>query len=357
MSQVAAVVGASGYAGGELLRLLTSHPGLAVGAVFGASSAGRQVGEVHRHLVSSADVTISSVGELHSAPERELDGVDVVFLAMPHGHSGAVARAIIEATPTRHPVIVDLGADHRLTDAGDWAAYYGTTSEAHVGPWTYGLPELGDSRSSISHSQLIANPGCYPTGVALALAPLLAAGLAAPQHVVVVAASGTTGAGRSGAAHLSGSEVMGSLSAYKAGGDHQHTPEMSQSLTKAAGTKVPVSFTPVLAPMPRGILATSSAPVSPGVSSQAVREALATAYGGEPFVSLLPEGSWPRTSDVLGSNAVHIQAAVDAVAGRVVVVTAIDNLVKGAAGQAVQNANLALGLAETSGLTADGIAP
>jgi N-acetyl-gamma-glutamyl-phosphate reductase len=357
VSQVAAVVGASGYTGGELLRLLTSHPGLAVGPVFGASSAGKRLGEVHRHLVSAADVGISSIDELNQAPERGLDGVDVVFLAMPHGHSGAVARAIVEATPTRHPVIVDLGADHRLTDPGDWATYYGSTADAHVGPWTYGLPELGDSRSSVSQSRLIANPGCYPTGVALALAPLLAAGIAAPQHVVVVAASGTTGGGRSGAAHLSGSEVMGSLAAYKAGGEHQHTPEMSQSLTRAAGTKVLVSFTPVLAPMPRGILATSSAPVSHGVSSRRVREALAAAYEGEEFVSLLPEGSWPRTSDVLGSNSVHIQAGVDAVAGRVVVVTAIDNLVKGAAGQAIQNANLALGLEETSGLTPDGIAP
>ena len=357
MSQVAAVVGASGYTGGELLRLLTSHPGLAVGPVFGASTAGQRLGDVHRHLLSVADLGISSVEELHSAPERELDGVDVVFLAMPHGHSGTVARAIVEATPSHHPVIVDLGADHRLADAGDWATYYGPTADAHVGPWTYGLPELADSRSSISRSRLIANPGCYPTGVALALAPLLAAGVAVPQHVVVVAASGTTGAGRSTAAHLSGSEVMGSLAAYKAGGEHQHTPEMSQSLTRAAGSTVSVSFTPVLAPMPRGILATSSAPVAPGVSSQKVREVLAEAYGDERFVSLLPEGTWPRTSDVLGSNSVHLQAAFDVAAGRVVVVTAIDNLVKGAAGQAIQNANLALGLDEASGLSADGIAP
>jgi N-acetyl-gamma-glutamyl-phosphate reductase len=357
VSQVAAVVGASGYTGGELLRLLTSHPGLAVGPVFGASSAGRRLGEVHRQLVSTADLTIRSVAELEGGPERALDGVDVVFLAMPHGHSGAMAKAILAAMPTRHPVIVDLGADHRLADPGDWATYYGATTDAHVGPWTYGLPELADSRSAIGRSRLIANPGCYPTGVALALSPLLAAGIAAPHDVVVVAASGTTGAGRSTASHLSGSEVMGSLAAYKAGGEHQHTPEMSQSLTRAAGTTVPVSFTPILAPMPRGILATSSAPVAPGVSGQTVREVLATAYRDEAFVSLLPEGSWPRTSDVLGSNSVHIQAAVDAVAGRVVVVTAIDNLVKGAAGQAIQNANLALGLDEANGLTADGIAP
>ena len=357
MSQVAAVVGASGYTGGELLRLLTSHPGLSVGPVFGASSAGERIGAVHRHLRAGADLTIRSIDEVLTETHHALDGVDVVFLAMPHGHSGAVAQAIVTAAITPTPVIIDLGADHRLTDPSDWATYYGSTAEAHCGPWTYGLPELGDLRSDIRGSSLIANPGCYPTGVALALCPLLAAGIAAPEHVVIVAASGTSGAGRSTAAHMSGSEVMGSLAAYKAGGAHQHTPEMSQSLSRTVGMKVPVSFTPVLAPMPRGILATSSAPAVSGVSTETVRETLTAAYGDEQFVSLLPEGMWPRTSDVQGSNSVHIQAAVDDTAGRVVVVTAIDNLVKGAAGQAIQNANLALGLDEASGLSADGLAP
>ena len=357
MSQVAAVVGASGYTGGELLRLLASHPALTVGPVFGASSAGQSVGSVHRHLSSLADRTIGLVDDLVADPQSWLSGVDVVFLALPHGHSGRIARALWGSGADGLPVIVDLGADHRLEDANDWGSYYGPSAQAHAGTWTYGLPELPGARAAICQSRRIANPGCYPTGVVLGLAPLLAAGVAEARDVVVVAASGTTGAGRSSAAHLSGSEVMGSMAGYKAGGAHQHTPEMSQTLSRAAGNEVAVSFTPVLAPMPRGILATSTAPVSSRTRTPAARNAVLDAYAEEPFVTVLPEGVWPRTADVVGSNSVHLQVAVDERAGRVVVLSAIDNLVKGAAGQAIQNANLALGIAETSGLSADAVAP
>ncbi len=353
MTLVAAVVGASGYAGGELLRLLSGHPELRIGPLLGVSSAGKRVGEIHRHLPGLADTEIGPIDSgLESA---ELLASDVVFLALPHGHSGAVASRI---TSARTPLIVDLGADHRLVDAHDWNRYYRAPGGVrHAGTWTYGLPELNGARAAIASSTAIANPGCYPTGVALGMAPLLAAGLALPRDVVVVAASGTSGAGRGAASYLLGSEVMGSLSAYKAGGAHQHTPEMAQTLSQAAGSRLSVSFTPILAPMPRGILATTSAPATPGVSTEAVRACLRDAYAAEPFVHVLEPEDWPRTADVLGSNSVHLQVAVDSAADRVVVVSAIDNLMKGAAGQAIQNANIVLGLDEAAGLAAEGVAP
>ncbi|MDP9417361.1 MAG: N-acetyl-gamma-glutamyl-phosphate reductase, partial [Actinomycetota bacterium] len=251
-------------------------------------------------------------------------------------------------------LVVDLGADHRLVDPAAWQRWYGGT---HAGSWTYGLPELPGGREQIRGSRRIANPGCYPTAVALALAPLLAAGLVEPADVVVVAASGTSGAGRKAATNLLGSEVMGSLSSYKAGGTHQHTPEMEQSLSRAAGVPVTLSFTPVLAPMPRGILATCTAKLAPRATTASLREALAAAYDPEPFVQLLDEGEWPRTAATLGSNSVHLQVAADERAGRAVVSASIDNLGKGAAGQALQNVNLALGLPETAGLPIAGVAP
>jgi N-acetyl-gamma-glutamyl-phosphate reductase len=248
--------------------------------------------------------------------------------------------------------VIDLGADHRLGDAVEWERFYGTS---YAGRWVYGLPELPDARERIRAASRVAAPGCYPTSVALGLAPLLAAGLVDPTDIVVVAASGTSGAGRGLKAHLMSADVMGALSAYKAGGAHQHTPEMEQALSEAAGEPVTLSFTPVLAPMPRGILATCTARTTEG--DEAVREALVMAYADEPFVTVLPEGTWPHTGAVLGSNSCHLQVAVDAHAGRVVVVAAIDNLTKGAAGQALQCANLLLGLPETEGLAVNGVAP
>ena len=268
---------------------------------------------------------------------------------MPHGQSAGIVRELPSELP-----IVDLGADFRLNDAAAWRTYYGSD---HAGSWTYGLPELPGQRVLIEQSRRVANPGCYPTAVTLAAAPLLAAGLVEPTDVVVVAASGTSGAGRKASEALSGTEVMGSMSAYKVGGSHQHTPEMEQNLALAAGSKVGVLFTPLLAPMPRGILATVTMRAADGVTTSGVREALHESYATERFVHVLPEDRWPRTSDVNGSNAVHLQVAVDENSGRVVVVGAIDNLVKGAAGQALQNANLMFGLDEGLGLAAEGVTP
>jgi len=339
---IAAVAGASGYAGGELLRLLAAHPQITLGALAAGGRAGELVGAVHPNLVELAALPLVETSA------DVLAAADIVFLALPHGESAALAAQLPEGLP-----IVDLGADFRLLDAAAWERFYGGS---HAGTWTYGLPELPGARSAISSSRRIANPGCYPTSVALAFAPVLAAGFAEPD-VVVVAVSGTSGAGRKATDSLLATQVMGSMSAYKVGGSHQHTPEMEQSLSSAAGLAVTLSFTPLLAPMPRGILATVSAPMRTGVTESAVRAALAAAYADEPFVHLLPEGQWPQTSSVSGSNAAHLQCAVDEHAGRVVVVCAIDNLGKGAAGQALQNANIILGLPEGMGLSANGIAP
>lgn len=340
---MAAVAGASGYAGGELVRLLLGHPDLMVGPLAAGSSAGRAVTDLHPHLVTLAGRTFVPTDA------DALLGADVVFLALPHGQSGALAAELPAGT-----LVVDLGADHRLTDPAQWQRYYGGH---HAGSWTYGLPELADARKQISASTRIASPGCYPTGVILGLAPLLAAGLVEAADVVVVAASGTTGAGRKATDALSASTVMGQLSAYKIGGAHQHTPEVEQALSAAAGAPVTVSFTPVLAPMPRGILATATARLAPGATSELLRQALHGAYDQEPFVQVLPQGQTPATGATIGSNSVHLQVAADPHSGRAVVVSALDNLVKGAAGQAVQNANLALGLSETAGLSAIGVAP
>lgn len=337
----ASVAGASGYAGGELLRILTAHPAIGLGVVAAGTRAGEPLGAVHPGLASLADRVLSS------ADPVALGEADVVFLALPHGESAALVGDL-----PAHVRVVDLGADFRLEDAGAWSQYYGG---AHAGTWTYGLPELPGQRAAIATAQRVANPGCYATAVTLALAPVLAAGLAEPGDVVVVAASGTTGAGRKATDSLLASQVMGSMSAYKVGGVHQHTPEMEQSLARVAGTEVTLSFTPLLAPMPRGIVATCTATAATGVDEATVRAALVAAYADEPFVHVLPAGQWPQTNAVLGSNGVQLQCAVDTHAGRVVVVAVLDNLGKGAAGQAVQNANLMLGLTESLGLTTDGI--
>jgi N-acetyl-gamma-glutamyl-phosphate reductase len=338
MGTTVAVAGASGYAGGELLRLLAAHPELEVGPVAAHANAGERLGDVHPQLVSLADRV------LVPTDAAALAQADLVFLALPHGQSGALAAQLPADLP-----VVDLGADHRLESAEAWAGTYGG---AHAGAWPYGLPELPGQRERIAAAGRAAVTGCYAVATILALAPLVAAGLVEREDVVVVAASGTSGAGRSAKPHLLGSEVMGDLSPYKVG-SHQHVPEILQ----ATGATT-LSFTPVLAPMPRGILATVTArPAAPGVTPADVRAVLDEAYGAEPFVHLLPEGRWPHTAATSGSNSAHLQAAIDTSSGRVLVVSAIDNLGKGAAGQAVQCANLILGLPETTGLSADGVAP
>jgi N-acetyl-gamma-glutamyl-phosphate reductase len=344
----AAIAGASGYAGGEIARLLLAHPGLEVGALTAASSAGTRLGEVHPHLTPLADCVL-----LDTTPDT-LAGHDVVFLALPHGASAALAAELPDDV-----VVIDCGADFRLGDAGQWQAFYGGE---HAGTWPYGLPELPArdgtrARTVLAGARRVAVPGCYPTACSLALAPGFVDGLLEPDDVVIVAASGTSGAGRGLKPHLLGAEVMGSMSPYGAGGVHRHTPEIEQNLGLAAGERVTVSFTPTLAPMPRGILATATAKARAGATTDSVRRAWVTAYQQEPFVHVLPEGQWPRTADVLGSNNVHVQVVLDERTSRVVAVAAVDNLTKGTAGAAVQCANLALGLPETTGLPTVGVAP
>ncbi len=338
------VAGASGYAGGELLRLLMSHPQLEIGAVAAGGKAGSSLGEVHPNLAGLAERVF-----VETSVEALADA-DVCFLALPHGQSAALAAQLPESVR-----IVDLGADFRLVDGNAWATYYGSTP--HAGTWTYGLPEMPGARSAIASASRVANPGCYATSVAIALAPLAAAGLIDAADVVVVAASGTSGAGRSPSDTLLATQVMGSMSAYKVGGVHQHTPEMEQTISAASGKPVTLSFTPLLAPMPRGIVSTCTAPAAPGVSGEELRACLSAAYGGEQFVTVLPAGQWPQTSSVGGSNSAHLQVALDAHSGRAIVVSAIDNLGKGAAGQALQNANIMLGLDEGLGLSVNGVAP
>ncbi|MFE4858736.1 N-acetyl-gamma-glutamyl-phosphate reductase [Streptomyces sp. NPDC056670] len=341
-----AVAGASGYAGGELLRLLASHPGVEIGAVTAHSSAGRRLGSVQPQLTELADRILLDTSA------ASLDGHDVVFLALPHGQSGSLAAQLAPGT-----LVVDCGADFRLRDPAAWERFYGS---AHAGTWPYGLPELPGARVELRGATRIAVPGCYPTAVTLALFPAHAAALVEPE-AVVVAASGTSGAGRSPAPHLLGAEVMGSMSPYGVGGGHRHTPELVQNLSLAAGEHVTVSFTPTLAPMPRGILATCSARLRPGIAAsgreEEVRAAYEDAYADEPFVRLLPPGQWPSTAAVLGSNTAQVQIAVDPDARRLICVSAIDNLTKGTAGGAVQSMNIALGLPERLGLPTNGVAP
>jgi len=342
-----AVAGASGYAGGELLRLLAGHPDCELGPVTAQSSAGRPITDVHPHLAGLPSLAGRCFDAADSVPGS---GCDLVFLALPAGESAAVAAGLGPGVG-----VVDLGPDFRLADAGAWARHY---RSPHAGRWTTGLPELPGAREQIRAATRVAVPGCYATAAIVALAPPLAAGAIDPQDIVIVAASGTSGAGRSLRADLLASEVMGAVSAYQAGGTHRHTPEIEQALGEAAGQDgVAVSFTPVLAPMPRGILATCTARLADGTATAELRQKLADAYTAEPFVCLLPDGRWPTTAAVAGSNGVHLQAAADPRTGRATVIAAIDNLGKGAAGQAIQNANLMLGLPETAGLTAIGVAP
>jgi N-acetyl-gamma-glutamyl-phosphate reductase len=335
-----AVVGASGYAGGELLRLLEGHPTLEVATLIAGGNAGRRLGDVHPHLVTLADRPLldSSAAELAEA--------EVVFLALPHGASAALVPSLASDA-----AIVDLGADFRLANPADWTRWY---AGDHAGSWPYGLPELPAARDALAGARRVANPGCYATAIELGLAPLIAAGLIENSDIVVVAGSGTTGAGRQPSLSLLASEVMSDLTTYKVGGAHQHLGEIRQALGAVAGAPVSLSFTPMLVPMPRGILATCTAKVTSGVGEPELRAAFSN-YDTEPFVTLLPAGQLPRTASTTGSNSAHLQVALDADGGRAIVIVAIDNLGKGAAGQAIQNANLMLGLAETTGLPINGI--
>ncbi|MCP2195983.1 N-acetyl-gamma-glutamyl-phosphate reductase [Williamsia deligens] len=345
MTMSIAVAGASGYAGGEILRLLLGHPRVAsgevtIGALTAGGNAGTRLGDHQPHLFPLADRILAD-----TTPEV-LAGHDVVFMALPHGASGPLADDLPPAT-----LVVDCGADHRLTDADEWTRFYGTP---HAGTWPYGLPEIPGARDVLSGTTRVAVPGCYPTVSVLSLLPAVSAGVV-ESAVTVVAVSGTSGAGRSTRVDLLASEVIGSARAYGVGGAHRHNPEIGQALSVAAGEPVTVSFTPVLVPMARGILATCTARTT--ATTDEVRAVYEKAYADEPFVHLLPEGVLPTTGAVIGSNSVALSVTVDERAQTLVVVGAIDNLTKGTGGAAVQSMNLALGFAETEGLTTVGVAP
>jgi N-acetyl-gamma-glutamyl-phosphate reductase len=343
MAFTVAVAGASGYVGGELLRLLLEHPAVQIGALTAGQSAGSTVGEHHPHLHPLSERALTETTAAGLAAH------DVVFLALPHGASAAIAAELPDDV-----LVIDCGADFRLRSGEQWQRYYGGE---HAGSWPYGMPELPRGRAALADARRVAVPGCFPTAVTLALLPAVAAGCVDADSVVAVAATGASGAGRAVAPQLMASEVLGSAGAYGVGGVHRHTPEIEQNLLAAGATSARVSFTPVLTPMTRGILATVSAPLTDAFDDEDIRATYEKAYSDEPFVHLLPPGRWPRTSSVLGSNAAHVQVGVDRHVERLVAVSAIDNLTKGTAGAAVQCMNLALGLPERTGLPQTAVAP
>lgn len=340
MTFTIAIAGATGYVGGELLRLLSGHPQVDIGALTAGSSAGSTLGEHHPHLIGLTDRPVLETNA------DKLAGHDVVFLALPHGTSAAVAAMLSENT-----LVVDCGADFRLESSDDWETFYGSE---HAGTWAYGLPELPQQREKLAGAKRIAGPGCFPTVTSLAAFPAL--DLVEPRFTIV-APTAPSGAGKKLATNLLAAEILGQASAYGVGGVHRHTPEIEQNL-RAMGAQNPVvSFTPVLVPMSRGILAVVNAPAKPGVTVADVRQAYVDAFADEPFVHVLPEGQWPQTQATVGANTVLIQATLDERSGNVIAIGAMDNLAKGTAGGAIQSMNLALGIAETEGLPKIGVAP
>lgn len=342
MGYTAAIAGASGYAGGELLRLLLGHPEIEIGAVTAGSNAGTPLIQHQPHLLPLSDRILAPT------TVEQLRGHDVVFLALPHGQSADLAQQLGDDV-----LVVDCGADFRLNDAAAWERFYGTP---HAGTWPYGLPELPGQRERLTGARRVAVPGCHVTVATLGLFPALAEQLV-ETDLTVVAVTGTSGAGKAPKPNLVGSEIMGALSPYGVGGAHRHNPEIIQNLTAVTGEPVHLSFTPILAPLPRGILATCTAPLKPGVSADQIRAAYETAYADEPFVHLLPEGTWPNTAMTVAANTTLVQVTVDADANRMVAVAALDNLTKGTAGGAIQSTNIALGLPEDTGLPLAAVAP
>ena len=343
-----AIAGASGYVGGELLRLIAQHPQLELKTLTAKSNAGESVSSLHPHLIAYAE------RKFVATTAENLAGHDIVFLALPHAMSAEVAAWLDVDT-----LVLDCGADHRLESSEDWEKFYGGT---HAGTWAYGLPELQltdgkKQRKNLVGVKRVAVPGCNVTAISLALAPLLASGVIESEDIVSVLSVGTTGAGRVLKTNLLASEVLGSASAYGVGGVHRHTPEIEQNLNRATEKPVSVSFTPVLVPMSRGILAVNTARLAPGANLESITESLSAAYAGESFVRVTPAGTFPTTASVLGSNVALIGVSVDLHANRVVIISAIDNLVKGTAGAAIQSMNIALGLPEDSGLPVNGVAP
>ena len=343
-----AVAGASGYVGGELLRLIAGHPNLELGAVTANSNAGERLGRFHPHIPAFSDHVL-----LETTAEA-LAGHEVVFLALPHTKSAEIASQL-----PAHVMVLDCGADFRLENGDDWKHFYGTE---HPGTWPYGLPELtlaegGKMRGRLRDTRRVAVPGCNVTAVTLALAPGLTAGVLDPTDIVSVLSVGSSGAGRTLRADLLASELTGSARAYGVGGTHRHIPEIQQNLAWAAGKEASISFTPVLVPMSRGILAVNSVKVGSRFSLEYLRDVYQDAYQDEAFVQVLNDGELPATGSVLGSNNVQIALSFDENSNRAVIVSAIDNLVKGTAGAAIQSMNIALGLTEQTGLTNIGVAP
>ena len=353
MTYSVAVSGASGYAGGEILRILAAHPDVEIRTVTAHSNAGQPLIQHQPHLRSLAHLTLAE-----TTPEV-LSGHDIVFLALPHGQSGQYTDALGDTA-----LVIDAGADHRLESAADWDTFYG--GDFHD-PWVYGVPELAvggsKQRDRLVGASRIAAPGCNASTVSLSLAPGVAAGVIDPGDIVTVLAVGPSGAGKTLKQNLLASEILGSANPYAVGGTHRHIPEIRQALAAAARSEevadrdIRISFTPVLVPMARGILATSTAPIANDATDAEIRAAWESAYGDETFVQLLPKGDFPRTADVVGANTALMGLAVDRTANRVVVVTAVDNLVKGTAGAAVQSMNIALGLPEGTALSINGVAP
>lgn len=349
MTYSVAVSGASGYAGGEILRILAAHPDVEIRTVTAHSNAGQPLIQHQPHLRSLGHLTLSET------TPAVLAGHDIVFLALPHGQSGQYTDALGDT-----PLVIDAGADHRLESVADWDRFYGG---AFHDPWAYGVPELpvagSKQRERLVGASRIAAPGCNASTVSLSLAPGVAAGVIDPGDIVTVLAVGPSGAGKALKSNLLASEILGSANPYAVGGTHRHIPEIRQALVAAgaAADGIRISFTPILVPMARGILATSTAPIANGATDAEIRGAWEGAYGDETFVQLLPGGLFPRTADVLGANTALMGLAIDREANRVVVMTAVDNLVKGTAGAAVQSMNIALGLAEGTALSVNGIAP
>lgn len=352
MTYRVAVSGASGYAGGELLRILAAHPDIEIATVTAHSNAGQPLIDHQPHLRSLAHLT------LQATSPGTLTGHDIVFLALPHGQSGQYTDVLADT-----PLVIDAGADHRLVSESAWDAFYeGPFHE----PWTYGVPELlvggAKQRDRLIGANRIAAPGCNASTVSLSLAPGIAAGVIDGGDIVSVLAVGPSGAGKSPRTSLLASEILGSANPYSVAGSHRHIPEIQQALAGArsdgpADDDIRISFTPVLVPMARGILATTTAPVAAGATDDDVRAAWAAAYADETFVHVLPAGAYPRTADVVGANTALMGVGIDRAAGRVVIVTAVDNLVKGTAGAAVQSMNIALGLPEATALSVNGVAP
>ncbi|MGF3057218.1 N-acetyl-gamma-glutamyl-phosphate reductase [Microbacterium sp. YY-01] len=353
MTYTVAVSGASGYAGGEILRLLAAHPQVEIRTVTAHSTAGQPLIQHQPHLRTLSHMT------LQETTPQVLSGHDVVFLALPHGQSGQYTDALTDAA-----LVIDAGADHRLQSAQAWDAFYGGVFHE---PWSYGVPELTvagiKQRENLRGATRIAAPGCNASTVSLSLAPGVAAGVIEPSDIVSVLAVGPSGAGKAVKTHLLASEILGTANPYAVGGSHRHIPEIRQALAATNperwgdGSGIRISFTPVIVPMARGILATSTAPIAQGASDDDIVQAWHDAYADERFVHVLPPGQFPRTADVVGANTALMGVAIDRAAQRVTVVAAVDNLVKGTAGAAIQSMNLALGLDEDLALPVNGVAP